>query len=879
MKKIHIVPHTHWDREWYKPYGFFRTKSVFVIDQAIEALEAYPGFRHFMLDGQTSIVEDYLRIRPSMEDRLKKLVSSGSLAVGPWYIQPDEFAPDGESLVRNLQIGIAQARRLGRCMMVGYIPDSFGHSSQMPQILKGFGIETAVVMRGVDAETLGCSEFRWESVSKDSVLTVYLVQGYSNAMFLSEKKEINQQRMKRLEGELSEWTRSDTVLAMNGVDHAFAQEQTADLASGDEGITLGSLEEYLENLGLEAASLPELRGELITPVHHRVHTSIASTRMRQKIENRLSSAFLARSLEPLCAQAWIEGISYPSDIIEDAWKLLLLNQTHDGIGGCCTDEVHREMDQRFVSLRQTGLTLAKNYSRAIAAGVPNDGFHITVFNTSLRAGKVIVRANVFFNEPFRLLDAEGEEVPYQILEKQNIDVTRMSIWTLYLCDPQPTPQTIILFECDFEAAWARRSFRIVPGRPARIEWPEDDICDVTINKDGSVDITDTVSGETYYGLNVYEDVGDCGDSYNFCPLEHGQRILSTSYPADIRCVEQGPIRMRYEIRQNIALPASLDKKSGGRSEHFVKGTVITSIYQYRNSPLVGFSVDIDNKALDHRLRALFPLNDSVEESFAETQFGIVHRPTGMPSYGKEWPEVPLPIYSMQRFCGLDSGARKLAVLNRGLTEYEVYQDGEDSTLAVTLHRGVGMMGRDNLSIRPGRPSGLLMPVPDAQGKGRFRRDYAVLVGEAANVSGLSAWADRYDSEILAVQNRLDWGKPTEGNEIFFQVMSIENLQSSLSKSLEKECEGDRNFLSLRDGSLSITSIKKARVGESLAIRMYNPGPEPVQERLHLNFSHGTVAVTDLMEENPWELTGTDGYDLPELAAGKILTLRIDKEVP
>ncbi len=878
MKKIHIVPHTHWDREWYKPYGFFRTKSVFVIDRAIEALEEYPGFRHFMLDGQTSVVEDYLRIRPSMETRLKKLVSIGKLAVGPWYIQPDEFAPDGESLVRNLQIGIAQARKFGRCMMVGYLPDSFGHSSQMPQILKGFGIETAVVMRGVDAESLGNGEFLWESVSGDSVSAIYLVQGYSNAMFLSDKKEINLQRMKKLAGELSQWTRSDTVLAMNGVDHAFAQEQAADLVSEKEGIFLGSLEEYLEKLDLEPASLPRLRGELITPVHHRVHTSIASTRMRQKIENRLSSAFLARTLEPLCAQAWVEGAPYPSDLIDDAWKLLLQNQTHDGIGGCCTDEVHREMDQRFVSLRQTGLTLAKNYSRAIAAAVPNDGFHITVFNTSLRAGKVVVRAKILYDKPFKLLDAEGEEVPYQILEKQNIDVTRMSIWTLYLCDPHPTPQTIILFECDFKAAWARRSFRIVPGRPSRVEWPEEDVCDITINKNGSVDITDTASGETYFGLNVYEDVGDCGDSYNYCPLKRDQRILSTSFPADIRCVEQGPIRMRFEIRQNISLPASFDEKEGCRSEHFVKGTVTTSVYQYRNSPLVGFSVDIDNKALDHRLRALFPLNDFADESFAETQFGIVRRSTKVPLHNEGWPEVPLPIYSMQRFCGLDSGGRKLAVLNRGLTEYEVYGDGKNSTLAVTLHRGIGRMGRDNLSIRPGRPSGLLMPVPDAQERGRFRRDYAVLVGEAADVSGLSARADHYDAEILAVQNRLDWGVPTEGNEIFFQVMSIENLQSGLKNSFDKECEGDRKYLSLSEGLLSITSIKKARIGDALAVRMYNPGPRPVGERLFLGFNHGSVSVTDLMEENPRELAGSDWYDLPELAAGKILTLKIEKVV-
>ncbi len=155
MSKIHVVPHTHWDREWYKPFQYFRVKLVYVIDRIMDILESNEDFQYFLLDGQTIVLEDYLQIKPENEGRLQELIQAGRLVVGPWYVQPDAFAPDGESLIRNLLLGIGMAEDFGKSMMVGYLPDTFGHSGQLPHILKGFGIELAVMMRGVDAEAIG----------------------------------------------------------------------------------------------------------------------------------------------------------------------------------------------------------------------------------------------------------------------------------------------------------------------------------------------------------------------------------------------------------------------------------------------------------------------------------------------------------------------------------------------------------------------------------------------------------------------------------------------------------------------------------------------------------------------------------------------------
>src|SRR5690606_32844581 len=123
-----LVPHTHWDREWYEPHDVFRLRLVHVLDDVVARLETDPEFR-FTLDGPTAAIEDYLEIRPERRVRVRALVRAGRLAVGPFLILLDEFCCDGETIVRNLELGLARAERLGAAMPVGYLPDMFGHTA------------------------------------------------------------------------------------------------------------------------------------------------------------------------------------------------------------------------------------------------------------------------------------------------------------------------------------------------------------------------------------------------------------------------------------------------------------------------------------------------------------------------------------------------------------------------------------------------------------------------------------------------------------------------------------------------------------------------------------------------------------------------------
>src|SRR5688572_26198246 len=104
---VHVVSHTHWDREWYQPFARFRQRLVALID---ELLDAPPERSAFLLDGQAVLLEDYLAVRPDRGDELRRLLDRGTLEAGPWFVLADEMLTSGEALVRNLLAGNRSVR-------------------------------------------------------------------------------------------------------------------------------------------------------------------------------------------------------------------------------------------------------------------------------------------------------------------------------------------------------------------------------------------------------------------------------------------------------------------------------------------------------------------------------------------------------------------------------------------------------------------------------------------------------------------------------------------------------------------------------------------------------------------------------------------------
>ncbi|MGH7818271.1 MAG: alpha-mannosidase, partial [Candidatus Binatia bacterium] len=283
---LHVVPHTHWDREWYEPFEGYRFRLVKMVDRLLRVLENDPDFRHFHFDGQTAAIEDYLEVRPEAEERVARLVRDGRLGVGPWRILMDEFLCSPETIVRNLQQGRGTAERLGRCVELGYIPDSFGHIAQMPQLLRLAGLTVGCVWRGVPS-AVDRSVFWWEAPDGSSVRTLYLATSYSNGASLPETYEDLMRRAKRIVSDLEPFRPGPVVLAMNGSDHYGAAEalprlfQEANASQDEIEFRLGSMEEYAREAPSGDGG-PTWRGEMRSSARANLLMGVASARVPLK---------------------------------------------------------------------------------------------------------------------------------------------------------------------------------------------------------------------------------------------------------------------------------------------------------------------------------------------------------------------------------------------------------------------------------------------------------------------------------------------------------------------------------------------------------------------------------------------------------------------
>jgi alpha-mannosidase len=421
---LHVVSHTHWDREWYRTYQQFRFRLVHLVAELVDLMERDPAYRYFLLDGQTVVLEDVVDVRPDLEGRLRRLIREGRLFIGPWFVLPDEFLVSPEALVRNLLLGDRIARAWGARMAVGYVPDTFGHISQLPQLLHGFGMNTAVIWRGVgDAPT----EFRWAAPDGTEVLVCYLRDSYSNAAHLPADDEGFVAALARERDHLAPYAVTSHLLLMQGTDHMFPRAdlprllEAADRALTDR-VVHSSLPGYIAAVRAELGEegirrLPLRTGEMRDPSRAHLLPGILSTRMWIKQRNHACQTLLERWAEPFSALAAPDLAPF----LRRAWKYLLENHPHDSICGCSVDQVHREMQARFDWCEQIGEEVTRTALEAVAAQVDTRGegtVALVVFNPSStpRTDRVVAAVSPPVDpEGSALIGPDGRPVPFQVL--------------------------------------------------------------------------------------------------------------------------------------------------------------------------------------------------------------------------------------------------------------------------------------------------------------------------------------------------------------------------------------------------------------------------------------------------------------------------------
>lgn len=830
----HIVSHSHWDREWYFPYDRFRGMLVEMIEDLIEVFRKDREFRSYTLDGQLAAVLDYLEIRPDRREVIRKLVKQKKLFIGPWYILQDEFLSSGEGQIRNLQFGFRYGKELGGVMKVGYIPDQFGHIAQMPQILRGFGLDTAMFYRGFGGEPgQEPSEYWWVAPDGSRVLLHHMPKdGYSAGYFGKAGDDAVVAKFERLQKELDGRATTSHRLFFNGGDHHWPD---ADVTPAIRTIRkrLGvqavhsNFPDFFAKVRKEIrpAALSRLEGETRFGYRHAfvVQGGVFSSRMYLKQMNVACETLLERILEPLNVLAVLSGARSKTPQIEQAWKYVIQNHDHDAICGTGTDDVHREMVMRYDKARHIG---AFAVHECLAALLPYDELareddrYLFVFNPSPMTRSEVVEATVDFYlqdvvvglnpevqvaprrapvRSFRLVDAAGTSVPYRILDR------REAFGIVYSKHDYPSQtlvdrSTILLDVRDLPPlGW--KGYRIVKDeQPAVVNaaglmcgdrFLENEFLRVEVQRDGSVVLRDKRRGTVYDHLNVFEDSGDAGDEYNYSYPAQDQIVTTSGASATL--VDRGPLRGSLKVEYRLKVPVSVTADGKARSRETVRLPVVSTFTLTPHSRRLDMRTEVDNVARDHRLRVVFDAGIDTVESFAETPFAVVrreHRAYDVRQFPYEHPALVAP---MRRFVTIRDAARGLTLLTKGLPEYEL-SVRERGRLSLTLLRCVGKLSGRDLITRPGGAAGWWTDTPDAQCPGRHVFEYSLV--------------------------------PHGGDENAFwpEVLREAELYQAVPFTVNRKNDqpvADRSWLAI-DGPVQFSALKEAEDGNGIILRVCNP---------------------------------------------------------
>jgi mannosylglycerate hydrolase len=885
----HIVSHSHWDREWYRSFEYFRAMLVHMVDDLLDLLARDPAYRCFTLDGQTSTVEDYLDVRPEREEELRRYVKGGRLFIGPWYVLPDEFLVSGESTVRNLMMGRRIAHRFGAEMKVGYIPDSFGHIASMPTILKGFDIDNVILYRGFGGEPgQDTSEYWWHAPDGTQALMIHLYKdGYSGGYFHDSTRDEMLHRFAVVKKELDARATTSHRLLMNGGDHHWPDEklpqQLALLAKQYEGNFIHSnLPAYVAAVKAEASGkAPDLMGELRFGYRYAfvVIGGVYSSRMYLKQENWKCETFLERYVEPLNAIAVSGGARSSMPLIRQAWKTLLQNHPHDSICGCSIDLVHREMMTRFAAVSEIGRAVVDECFNAILPAdtrASHDDTHLFFFNPSAFSRSGVAQAEVRFYlqdvvvglnpdvsiasklppvKGFALVDAQGNVVPYQILSRgEGYDIT-------YNTHNYPKQTRAEIFSILVDAADVpslgvkgvkierRNSFPGTATLPAGVRVRknsiENDLLRVDISARGEVTVTDKVNNARYAHLAVFEDGGDVGDEYNYSYPRKDRIVRSNTKAAKLSVVEKGPLRGAIRIVSSLTLPVSASPDRHSRSTKSAAVELTTIVSLGIRSRAVEFVTNVNNTVKDHRLRVLFPTGIKTNTCHADEPFYVAEREQKKYDLRNFPIEHPAAVASMQRFVMVKGHTaahtakgsadtvpayRSATLFTAGLPEYEL-QYNSSGTLALTLLRCVGLLAGGDLITRPGGRGGWHNETPDAQCAGAHTLRYAFFP-QCGN-----------DEETMEHVN-----EEAERFHLPFMSVSRKNTEPMTMES---------SLLSLSTKTAVLSAVKESEDQDGIIVRWWNPGAQKISVSVDTRIGTGQASSAKLNEEplTPCSLAG------------------------
>lgn len=848
-----LVSHTHWDRAWYLPFTTFRFRLVRLVDRLLDLLETSSDFHSFTLDGQTVLLDDYLDIRPENKPRLERLIESGKLICGPWYVSPDLFLVSPESIIRNLQIGFDTASRFGGSMQVGYVPDPFGHIAQLPQILNGFGLSSFIFMRGLSVKdkAKAGSVFTWRGPDGSDVLSIYLADGYFNAGSLGlpgvygrheglvADPQLAADQIRKTVSKMADLQKEDVFLLNNGFDHMPEQPELPSLLRRtqtlipDIHLTHGTFGDFVEALRSEAKPHAVVEGDLIGNADQPILLSVYSTRVYLKQQNHQAQSLLETVVEPMDVFASrIPNRANSSYFLERAWKTLLKNHPHDDICGCSHDGVHQDNEVRYREVVETGeaiLVEALESMRRAGLQPPSSTgprkSDVFVFNphpwsvTTRIATRILFEGDHLPLERIAAIDAQGNALPLHvvgsvehILRNHYLEQTWGRAYDIEfdITLPPLGYQIVHVFATDAPSAE-------LPVMPA----PEP-----------LANLRDSL-------FFAYEH--DLGDTYSFGPDPSGALFKSILVTKKSTYLHQHSITVpvKPESDEQVGIPIEV-------AHSYSHGSLHTRI-RYRNI------------AENGRMRLIIPLPTSPQEFIADAHFRIAKRgiaekqtPESHPERYASYPgELTYPTQHFKDFVLVPYGENLVRISAHGLHEAELTEVEGEPVLAITLHRAVGDLSVGGGLIRRVQ-AGPQIPTPGAQ----CQRELEFLLH-----FGIESQADGNAIRNAREQSHRAWVR---------EMPYLPHVKAGelISRS--------HSMMDIAHPDIEVSAFKRDAATSDLIIRLFNQSSEMVSTTFTIDSRSGDVCTTDLLEQ--WSDSSAESFQDHQIPVtfgpNQIVTLRI-----
>lgn len=787
IRDVHLYLHTHWDREWYRSFEGYRYRLIRSLQGILEHLESHPD-QSFLLDGQTVVLEDYLALYPQDQGRIASLIQAGRLHIGPWYVLPDEFLVSGESLIRNLQVGLRQSRALGQTRFCAYLPDMFGHPAQIPQILQQSGLSPAVIWRGVNPQE---AYFSWKGLAGEPLPTQHLTKGYyQDALHMEEPdKALMESFLTAIAAATPEHL---PLLLPVGADHmGLPQNLEQKLQWLQDSFPMyrfhqSTLLDYLEALPplqSHGESPTDYVGELRQPDGAYVLPGVWSTRYPLKAANARCQRRLEREVEPLLAFQQLSNTQEPLwPVLQQAWKTLLLNHPHDSICGCSIDAVHQDMYPRFRWVEQMAAELRQDAlthwgGRALGQ---NPGPYFNVVNLGPQPYHGYLDVKLVF----------PEKVPSVQLRAENGNLC--PLWILPPDASEDHPTEVFVAEPEILPHWEdvhRERCRIYVELPPlcqtsfAIETPEVDIRQPVHHAD-EVQIRDQwgmcalnngkvrVRFDAHQRCLIFErkidqvwihqvsghffvHEGDAGDEYNFSPPQHPAEPLRHGFGFTEATVYHGPGEQVLHLVAETQVPEGLNIERSARSEKQVPLRIETRIRLMEHSKTFNFETTVHNTAKDYRLSLFWQPALPPTTVRSSTLLGAMPPQYLPPSPwdAEKGQERPVDEFPFQEWIHVKQPDQNgWCFQSFGLYEASLTQWDEEPALAITLLRSVGWLSRDDLRTRGGG-AGPRMPTPEAQCLGSHEYRYHLHLS-GANEDRTLKRVHRFRHRLLGYQGQV-----------------------------------------------------------------------------------------------------------------------------